>query len=117
MRRGGWLRSRLLPSPAGHSCWATTGTSVPQREGEAGLGKRVLVQQYRRREQGGILRQRRAEQEERMDLQMNIAGVSVYSPKPPRVFDMNSVRTRLPTNIARLVPKEKAEDNPIAAEH
>lgn len=84
--------------------------------GEAGLGKGVLVQEYRKGEQGGIVRQRRrAEEEERIDLQMSIAGTSVYSPKPPRVSDVHSGPTRPSTNLARLVPREKAEGNPPAS--
>lgn len=43
---------------------------------------------------------------------MNIAGASLYSPKPPGVSDVNSGPSRPSTHQGRLVPREKAEGNP-----
>lgn len=51
-------------------------------------------------------------EEERLDQHMSIAGTSLYSPKPSRVSDVHAGPSCPSTNLARLVPREKAEGNP-----
>lgn len=53
-------------------------------------------------------------QEERLDQRMSIAGTSLYSLKPPWISDVHTGPSCPSINLARLVPREKAEGNPAA---
>lgn len=106
--RGGRLGSRLRPCPSGHFRWAPPVPPFHVGRGRRGLGKGNLSRSTAKGSKEG--------EEERLDQQMRIAGASLYSPKPPRVSDVRSGPSCPSTNLARLVPREKAEGDPPAPE-